>query len=81
MQSSTLEVLAQAAEMLEQPQEAVRSLQALSRLDPLDPAQVQYRLAKAYHQLGNEPQKALRHCLMALEESPRYAEALQLLLQ
>ena len=30
---------------------------------------------------GVELLEALRHCLMALEESPRYAEALQLLLQ
>ena len=81
MQASTLEMLAQASEETQQPQDVIASLQALSHLDPLDPAQLQYRLALAHHRLGQQPHQAMRHCLMALEESPRYAEALQLLLQ
>jgi tetratricopeptide (TPR) repeat protein len=81
MQTSTLEHLAEACEKLGQPQVAISSLQALTHLDPLDPAQLHYRLAVAYHKAGQQSDKARRHCLMALEESPRYAQALELLLR
>lgn len=80
MQSSTLESLALASENLQRPDEAIRSLEALCQLDPLDPAELHFRLATAY-EMTEQNGKALRHCLMALEESPRYAQALKLLLK
>jgi hypothetical protein len=48
-------------------------------LDPSDPAEAHYRLARLLQQAG-DPQ-AKRHVLQALEEAPRFREAHQLLLQ
>ena len=79
MNPSILETLSLASEHLSQPQDVIQSLQALSHLDPIDPADLNYRLAMAYKQTGQNPQLALRHCLMALEESPRFGKALELL--
>lgn len=57
---------------------AIRALQACLQLGPIDPAGVHYQLALAFessHELG----QAKRQVLLALEESPRYIEALKLL--
>jgi len=81
MQPSTLENLALAGEKTHQPKLVIESLQALAVLDPLDPAELNLRIAAAYEQLGGHRVKALRHCLMALEDTPRYARALELLLK
>ena len=47
-------------------------------MDLTDPASIHYRLAVAMNKQQLTSQ-AKRHLLMALEESPRYQDALQLL--
>lgn len=70
---------ARAAAKLDQPLGEARSLRALTELEPVDPADVHYRLAVAYHKLGKRD-LARRHVLFALEQAPRYREAHRLLL-
>jgi hypothetical protein len=48
-------------------------------LDPPDPAEAHYRLARLLHQAGDPAAK--RHVLQALEEAPRFREAHRLLLE
>jgi tetratricopeptide (TPR) repeat protein len=79
--ASILECLAIAGQKLNQPQEVIRSLKALLNLEPIDPADLDYRLAIAYDQTGKNRELALRHCLKALEESPRFGKALELLVR
>jgi tetratricopeptide (TPR) repeat protein len=59
---------------------AVSALSALSRMKPTDPAGLHYRLAAALARLDRR-EEALRHVLMALEDAPRYRDALRLLLE
>jgi tetratricopeptide (TPR) repeat protein len=73
-------IAAEAAEKTGDAKRAQRALQAQLALQPVDPSAVHYNLAKAYLSL-EQIDKARRHVLMALEESPRYREALQLLLE
>jgi hypothetical protein len=49
------------------------------QLDPEDPSEVHYRLARQLHKLG-EPE-AHRQVLQALEEAPRFRDAQRLLLE
>jgi tetratricopeptide (TPR) repeat protein len=74
------QMLARAAAELGEPREAVRPLAALAAMDPIDPADVHFRLAKAYYELGERDQ-ARREVLKALEEAPRYRDAQRLLLE
>jgi tetratricopeptide (TPR) repeat protein len=69
-----------AAEKLSNPVVALAALQAQQALGPIDPASVRHRMAVASLQLGNR-QQSKRYCLQALEESPRFVDALTLLLQ
>ena len=71
--------LARAQEALGQTQPAIRSLQTMLLLDPPDPADVHFRLAKLLHQSGDPGAK--RHLLQTLEEAPRFREAHRLLLE
>jgi len=72
--------LADASEQLGKPLDAIRALSALGQLDPVDPASIEYRLAKAY--VGLEKlDLATDKLISALREAPRYREALSLLLQ
>ena len=71
---------ATAADKLNRPKGSVAALQAMLELDPIDPAGAHFRLAKALHHLG-EDSSAKRHVLQALEESPRYRDALRLLVE
>ena len=71
--------LARAQEALGQTQPAIRSLQTMLLLDPPDPADVHFRLAKLLHQSGDPGAK--RHLLQSLEEAPRFREAHRLLLE
>jgi tetratricopeptide (TPR) repeat protein len=80
MRSSVHETRAAAAESLERWSEAVNSLKAIIALDPIDAAVIHYRLAVSLLALDKNDE-AKRHLLMALEESPRYREALALLLE
>jgi tetratricopeptide (TPR) repeat protein len=72
--------LAQAIEKMDAVQTAIPAYRALLELDPPDPAEVHYRLARLLHQTGS-PDEARRQVLQALEEAPRYRDALRLLLQ
>ncbi len=69
----------EAAEELHDPQAAIESYRALLEMDPADPAELHYRLAKHLHHLGQN-REAERHVLMALEEAPRFRSAHRLLL-
>lgn len=72
--------MADSSERLKSNSDAILSLQRVLVLDPSDPAESNYRLARLLHaegQLG----PAKRHVLMALEDAPRYREAHQLLLK
>lgn len=71
--------LARASEELNRPTQAVAGWQTLLLLDPPDPAEVHFRLAKLLHQAGDPD--ARRHVLQALEEAPRYRDAHRLLLE
>ncbi len=69
---------AQASEELAQTDAAIEAYRKLLLLDPPDPAETHYRLARLLFQKGNPDAK--RHVLKALEEAPRFRDALQLLL-
>lgn len=74
------EAMIEAAEKLGHANLTLPALQALEQLEPLDPAGLHYRLASAHFAVGQYD--AARHqVLLALEEAPRYHEALQLLLK
>lgn len=58
----------------------VVALRTLIQLDVPERTDAHYRLAELLHQRGDRAE-AKRHVLMALEETPRYREALRLLLE
>lgn len=68
------------AEKRDQPAVASRALSRLLLLNPADPANIHFRLAKSLHAQG-KMNDAKRQTLMALEEAPRYRDAHQLLLK
>jgi tetratricopeptide (TPR) repeat protein len=68
---------AKVAERRNKPQTALDALVACLELNPTDRSDVHFRLATAFNSLGDKA-KSKRHVLMALEESPRYVEALEL---
>ena len=70
--------LALAAEAQENDPTAIESWQILLSLDPLDPAEAHYRLARLLK--PKDDAKAKRHLLRALEEAPRFRAALKFLL-
>ncbi|MBI2949660.1 MAG: tetratricopeptide repeat protein [Verrucomicrobia bacterium] len=70
--------LGRAHEELGRPQKAIEAYQILLKLDPPDPADVHFRLAKMLHTAGDHSAK--RHLLKALEEAPRFLEAHKFLL-
>jgi tetratricopeptide (TPR) repeat protein len=72
--------LAKASEQLDHGGPAIRSYQRLLLLDPPDPADVHYRLARLLHKSGDAA-GAKRNVLQALEEAPRFPDALRLLLE
>lgn len=69
--------LARAAEATGDATTAAMAYRALLELDPPNPAEIHFSLARALHRLGDPA--ARRHVLQALEEAPRYREALRLL--
>ncbi len=71
--------LAEAAEGIGDRSATIIACRALLQLDPANPAEVHYRLARQLHALGDPT--ARRHLLQALEEAPRYRDALRLLLE
>ncbi|TWT58524.1 Tetratricopeptide repeat protein [Thalassoglobus neptunius] len=72
--------LALAGEKLNHPDEAASSLEALLQMNPADPAGIHYRAAAQYQKLGDKP-RAIRSSLQALEEAPRYMDALKLFVE
>jgi tetratricopeptide (TPR) repeat protein len=73
-------VIATAADELNRPEQVAGALRALRSMDPVDPAAIDYRLAKALVEL-EQYDEAKHHVLMALDEAPRYRDAHRLLLQ
>jgi tetratricopeptide (TPR) repeat protein len=71
--------LAQASEALDQPAAAIDAYRTMLLLDPPDPAEIHYRLARLLFQARDPAAK--RHVLKALEEAPRYRDAHKLLLE
>jgi tetratricopeptide (TPR) repeat protein len=74
------ERLAHAAEKLNQRNAAIDANRALLVLQPLDKAEIHFRLARLLRDEGEQDQ-AKRHVLEALEQAPRYLAAHQLLLE
>ncbi|TWT94274.1 tetratricopeptide repeat protein [Neorhodopirellula pilleata] len=74
------DAMATAAMKSGQPDRAIAALESMTALKPLDPIAHDYRLAQAHH-LAGEESAAKRHVLRALEQAPRYRDALQLLLE
>jgi tetratricopeptide (TPR) repeat protein len=73
------EHLARAAEAMNDDEAAVAAYRVLAVLDPLDPAETHYRLARLLHKQGDPDAK--RHVLIALEDAPRFRAAHRLLLE
>jgi cytochrome c-type biogenesis protein CcmH/NrfG len=71
--------LAAAGEARSQTAAALQAYRALLQLDPPNPAEVHFKLARLLHQTGEAG--ARRHVLQALAEAPRYPAALRLLLE
>ena len=71
--------LARAAEEAGQAGTAVGAYRALLELDPPNPAEVHFQLARQLHQAGDPA--ARRHLLCALEDAPRNRAALRFLLE
>lgn len=72
--------LAQAAAGLGDDSMAVVAWRTLIQLDVPERADAHYQLARLLHKRGDDD-GARRHALLALEETPRYRSALQLLLE
>jgi tetratricopeptide (TPR) repeat protein len=71
--------LAQASSKIGDLQTSIGAFRSLLGLDPPDPADVNFHLAEILHKAGNPD--ARHHVLLALEEAPRYRDALRLLLE
>ncbi len=69
--------LGRASEELGLEERAIESYQRLLFLDPTDPADANYRLARLLQ--DRDPAKAKRHVLEALAEAPRFRQAHRLL--
>jgi tetratricopeptide (TPR) repeat protein len=67
-----------ASEELGLEEEAIESYKRVLVLDPQDPADINYRLARLYH--GRDPEAAKRYVLEALSDAPRFRKAHSLLL-
>ncbi len=80
LQPSPHRSLVAAAEQLGDDQLATTSLSALLRMDPIDPADIHYRLGCALRRTG-DLSAAKRQILMSLEEAPRFRAAHRQLLE
>jgi tetratricopeptide (TPR) repeat protein len=72
--------LAEAAEVLGKPSEAIAANRALLEFDTSDPVSAHYRLAVLLHAEGRT-EEARREVLLALEDAPRFLAAHRLLLE
>lgn len=73
--------LAEAGAALGNNEQAITAYRKLLALDPPDPTETHFQLAKLLHARGNSDAEARRHVLQALEEAPRFREAQRLLLE
>jgi tetratricopeptide (TPR) repeat protein len=71
--------LAQACEQTGETNAAISAYRAMLAMEPPDPAEIHFKLARLLHQAGRPG--ARRQVLQALEEAPRYRDALRLLLE
>ncbi|MCA8991127.1 MAG: tetratricopeptide repeat protein [Planctomycetaceae bacterium] len=78
--SQPYKAILSASQHSEDEENVIPALQSLLALDPEDPAELHYQLAK---QMAHQGQKetAKRQVLMALEYAPRFGDALNLLLE
>jgi tetratricopeptide (TPR) repeat protein len=72
--------LAEAAEKTGDDARALAGLSALLEMDPFDPAETHFRVAKLLEKQGDTA-SAKRHLLQSLEEAPRYRDAQRMLLE
>jgi len=72
--------LAQAAMATGDDAQAITSYRKLLLLDPPDPVDAHFQLARLLHTRGNAEPEAERQVLQALEEAPRFRDAQRLLL-
>ena len=66
--------LANASEHTGDDAKAIKALETLVVMEPIDPAETHYRLAKLLHRTG-DLESARRQILKSLEEAPRYRDA------
>jgi tetratricopeptide (TPR) repeat protein len=72
--------IATAGEQLDRAAETATALRAVREMEPVDPAEIDFRLATALFAL-EELEPAKRYLLLALDQAPRYRDAHRLLLQ
>ncbi|MEO7317754.1 MAG: tetratricopeptide repeat protein [Chthoniobacteraceae bacterium] len=70
---------AEASEALGKKPRAIAAYRTVLKLDPENPADIHYRLARLLHETRDPAAK--REVLLALEEAPRFREALKLLIE
>jgi tetratricopeptide (TPR) repeat protein len=73
--------LAEAAVASGKNEPAITAYRKLLWLDPPDPAEVHFQLARLLHKRGDAEAEAERHVLESLEEAPRFRDAQRLLLE
>jgi tetratricopeptide (TPR) repeat protein len=73
--------LAEAGVALNQPGQAITAYRKLLLLDPPDPVDAHFQLARLLHAQGGAGDEAKRNVLQALEDAPRYLDAQRLLLE
>jgi predicted TPR repeat methyltransferase len=61
--------------------QAITAYRKLLLLDPPDPVDVHFQLAKLLHARGDAEAEAKRQVLQSLEDAPRFQDALRLLLE
>ena len=64
---------------MDEKSQAVKSYERLLHLDPADPVDIHYRLARLLK--DSQPDRAKRHVLLALADAPRFRDAHKLLLE
>ncbi len=73
------DAIATAAEQIDSPERAIAALEVLQRFDPIDPAELDYRMAASLTKVHRNLE-AKRAVLRALDAAPRYRDAHRLLL-
>lgn len=61
--------------------QAINAYRKLLLLNPADPVEIHFQLARLLHARGGAETEAKRHVLQALEDAPRYRDAQRLLLE